>query len=161
MPLDQLPRRGPAPPGSARSSTPSSAALLAPEDARAAFEAAYARWYADRIMTEDPILGAFSAVRHADTIARFRAADDRGRRADAAVLRARLAGEVPAPTAFGADPEWGTLARELAKKARHQPLRQLFAAHPHRAHPAHALRDDEPAVDRAVPAGRTWRRSTW
>jgi hypothetical protein len=34
---------------------------------------------------------------------------------------------VPPPTAFGTDPEWGALARELAKKARHMPLRKLFS----------------------------------
>ena len=33
-------------------------------------------------------------------------------------------------TSFGSDPEWGTLAREAAKKARHLPLRQLFGKIP-------------------------------
>ena len=33
-------------------------------------------------------------------------------------------------TSFGADPEWGTLAREVAKQARHLPLRQLFGKLP-------------------------------
>ncbi|BAS00914.1 DNA helicase related protein [Blastochloris viridis] len=99
-------------------------------EADAAFEAAYARWQADRIMTEDHLLRGFTAVRHADTIARFRAADEQVAELTRRVVRSRLVGEVPSPTAFGADPEWGALARELAKRARHRPLRQLFARIP-------------------------------
>jgi superfamily I DNA and/or RNA helicase len=37
---------------------------------------------------------------------------------------------VPTQTNFGKDPEWGTLAREINKKARHMPLRQLFGRIP-------------------------------
>ncbi|BBF92157.1 DUF3320 domain-containing protein [Blastochloris tepida] len=103
---------------------------IEPDEAGAAFEVAYARWGAERIIGEDPVLRTFSAVRHEDAIARFRAADERVAELAKRVVRARLSGNIPTPTAFGADPEWGTLARELAKKARHQPLRQLFARIP-------------------------------
>ena len=37
---------------------------------------------------------------------------------------------MPTQTNFGKDPEWGTLAREINKKARHMPLRQLFGRIP-------------------------------
>ena len=37
---------------------------------------------------------------------------------------------MPTQTNFGKDPEWGTLAREINKKARHMPLRQLFGEIP-------------------------------
>ena len=71
-------------------------------------------------------LRGFLAVRHQDTIDRFRAADARACELAKQIVRARLGGDVPPPTAFGSDPEWGTLARELVKKTRHMPLRQLF-----------------------------------
>jgi hypothetical protein len=43
---------------------------------------------------------------------------------------ARIGASVPTQTNFGKDPEWGTLAREINKKARHMPLRQLFGRIP-------------------------------
>ena len=95
-----------------------------------AFEVAYARWWTDRIVTEDPALRGFIVARHEDTVARFRAADARTCEIAKQVVRARLGGGVPSPTTFGSDPEWGTLARELIKKARHMPLRKLFAQIP-------------------------------
>ena len=42
----------------------------------------------------------------------------------------RIGASVPTQTNFGKDPEWGTLAREINKKARHMPLRQLFGRIP-------------------------------
>ena len=105
-------------------------AELSPQDVERAFEIAYARWWADQVVTEDPVLRTFLAERHEDTVERFRAADERVGELSKRIVRARLGGKVPLPTAFGTDPEWGTLARELAKKARHMPLRQLFSSIP-------------------------------
>ncbi len=67
----------------------------------------------------------FLPERHEDTIARFRAADARVTELSKQVVRA-LGGGIPGPTAFGADPEWGTLSHELTKKAQHLALRKLF-----------------------------------
>ncbi|MCJ2084070.1 DUF3320 domain-containing protein [Methylobacterium sp. J-090] len=106
------------------------AGRVAPERAEAAFEAAYARWWIDRVVSDDPVLARFLPERHEDSIARFRAADIRVSELSKRVVRARLGGGVPAPTAFGADPEWGTLSRELTKKTAHLPLRKLFARMP-------------------------------
>lgn len=103
---------------------------LAPEAVAAAFEAAYARWWIDRVVSDDRRLSRFLPERHEDAIARFRAADERVGELAKRVVRARLGGGVPLPTAFGADPQWGTLAREIAKKTRHKPLRQLFGLMP-------------------------------
>ncbi|KQP59278.1 DUF3320 domain-containing protein [Methylobacterium sp. Leaf112] len=103
---------------------------LTPDAAEPAFEAAYARWWIDRVVSDDPVLARFLPERHEDAIARFRAADIRVADLAKRVVRARLADGVPAPTAFGADPEWGTLSRELTKKAQHMPLRKLFAKMP-------------------------------
>ena len=95
-----------------------------------AFEVAYARWWIDRIVTEDPILREFIVTRQEDSIARFQAADARVGEIAKKIVRARLGGDIPSPTTFGTDPEWGTLARELVKKTRHMPLRKLFAQIP-------------------------------
>lgn len=103
---------------------------LAPEEVETAFEVAYARWWADGVVTEDPVLRTFLATRHEDVIARFRAADARVGELSKQIVRGRLAGTVPRPTAFGSDPEWGLLARELTRKVRHLPLRQLFGKIP-------------------------------
>lgn len=103
---------------------------LTEDEIEQAFDVAYARWWIDRIVTEDRTLRGFLAVRHQDTIDRFRAADAQACDLAKRIVRARLGGGVPPPTAFGSDPEWGTLARELVKKTRHMPLRQLFGRIP-------------------------------
>ncbi|MEX2480465.1 MAG: DUF3320 domain-containing protein, partial [Gammaproteobacteria bacterium] len=101
--------------------------VVSPNSIEAAFDVAYARWWSDIVVAQDPTLRTFLAARQDDTVARFRAADERVADLSKRIVRARLSSHIPAPTAFGADPEWGTLARELQKRAKHQPLRQLFS----------------------------------
>ncbi|MCJ2036131.1 DUF3320 domain-containing protein [Methylobacterium sp. J-068] len=101
-----------------------------PNGAEAAFETAYARWWIDRVVSDDPVLRRFLPERHEDAIERFRAADIRVGEFAKRVVRSRLGGGIPQPTAFGADPEWGTLSRELTKKTAHMPLRKLFGNMP-------------------------------
>lgn len=103
---------------------------VSPDLAEGAFETAYARWWIDRVVSDDPILRRFLPERHEDTIARFRAADMRIGELAKRVVRSRLGGGIPGPTAFGADPEWGTLSHELTKKTQHMPLRKLFGRMP-------------------------------
>ncbi|GLK77679.1 hypothetical protein GCM10008171_29330 [Methylopila jiangsuensis] len=105
---------------------------IGPRGIEEAFESAYARWWTDHVVTEDPVLRGFMVERHEDAIRRFQAADLRVAHLSKAVVRRRLGGGVPAPSAFGSDPEWGALARELAsqKGARRGRLRQLFAKMP-------------------------------
>jgi len=95
-----------------------------------AFEVAHASWWSYRLVDRDPVLRNFLAVHHEDAIARFCAADERIGELSKRIVSAKLAGTVPPPNAFGKDHEWGTLARELIKKQRHMPLRQLFASIP-------------------------------
>lgn len=103
---------------------------LAHERIGEAFEVAHARWWITRLVDRDPVLSGFLAVRHEDVIARFRAADERIAELSKRIVRGRLAGTVPPPNAFGKDVQLGTLSRELNKKQRHMPLRQLFGAIP-------------------------------
>lgn len=96
----------------------------------AAFEYAYARWVAEAIVNEDEILGGFLAEKHEATINAFIEADKKVGELARQIVKARIGAAVPTQTNFGKDPEWGTLARELNKKARHMPLRQLFGKIP-------------------------------
>ncbi|MGF7159194.1 very-short-patch-repair endonuclease [Rhodoligotrophos appendicifer] len=103
---------------------------IAPHEIDQAFEIAHARWWADTVISGDPRLCSFLATRQEDTIAAFQAADEQVRELSKRIVRSRLVGNIPGPNAFGNNEEWGFLARELAKKTRHQPLRQLFAKMP-------------------------------
>ncbi len=94
------------------------------------FEYAYAKWCAEEIVNGDPILSGFLAEQHDALIEAFKTADERVGRLSQQILRARIGGQLPSMTNFGADPEWGALAHEAHKKARHLPLRQLFGKIP-------------------------------
>jgi very-short-patch-repair endonuclease len=95
-----------------------------------AFDYAYARWVAETIVNEDEILSGFLAERHEAAIEAFVAADQKVCELARQIVKARIGAAVPTQTNFGKDPEWGTLAREINKKARHMPLRQLFGRIP-------------------------------
>ena len=103
---------------------------VAPGEVEDAFETAYARWWADKVVEETKVLRSFLANQHEDAIQRFKALDERIVELSRKIVRAKLKGDIPTPTGFGSDPEWGTLARELVKKTRHMPLRQLFGTIP-------------------------------
>jgi very-short-patch-repair endonuclease len=95
-----------------------------------AFDYAYARWVAETIVNEDEVLSGFLAERHEAAIEAFVAADRTVNELAQQIVKARIGASVPTQTNFGQDPEWGTLAREISKKARHMPLRQLFGKIP-------------------------------
>lgn len=103
---------------------------VAPSDVETAFRVSYARWWSDRVVSDDPVLRRFLPERHEDAIVRFRNMDARVTELSKRVVRSRLGTGIPGPTAFGADPEWGTLAGQLVKKRNHMPLRQLFGRMP-------------------------------
>ena len=94
------------------------------------FELAYARWWVDCVVDAEKPLREFMGSFHEDAIARFVALDEEVAELSRMVVTARLSKQIPPRNAFGNDPEWGTLSRELAKKARHMPLRQLFGQMP-------------------------------
>ncbi|MBG0809900.1 DUF3320 domain-containing protein [Methylosinus sp. H3A] len=97
---------------------------------RPTFEFSYARWFAEKLVNEDNILSSFLAVQHEAKIEAFTAADKKVSELSKQIVRARIGGSIPSETNFGADPEWGALARETKKKVQHMPLRQLFGRIP-------------------------------
>ncbi len=94
------------------------------------FDYAYARWVAETIVNEDATLSSFLAEKHEATIDAFVAADRKVAELARDIVKARIGTAIPTQTNFGKDPEWGTLAREINKKARQMPLRQLFGRIP-------------------------------
>ncbi|UPK06973.1 DUF3320 domain-containing protein [Bradyrhizobium sp. 170] len=103
---------------------------FARDELAGAFDYAYARWVAETIVNEDDVLSGFLAERHEAVIEAFVAADKKVCELARQIVKARIGASVPTQTSFGKDPEWGTLAREINKKARHMPLRQLFGRIP-------------------------------
>uniref|UniRef100_A0A973WVA5 DUF3320 domain-containing protein n=1 Tax=Bradyrhizobium quebecense TaxID=2748629 RepID=A0A973WVA5_9BRAD len=103
---------------------------IAGQEITRAFEYSYARWTAEAIVNEDETLSSFLAQKHEATIEGFVAADKKIGDLARQIVKARIGTALPTQTNFGADPEWGTLAREINKKAKHIPLRQLFGRIP-------------------------------
>ena len=85
---------------------------------------------AETIVNDDEVLSGFLAEKHEAAIEAFVAADKKVGELAKQIVKARIGASVPTQTNFGKDPEWGTLAREINKKARHMPLRQLFGRIP-------------------------------
>ncbi|MDN3523317.1 DUF3320 domain-containing protein [Halomonas ramblicola] len=88
---------------------------------------AYACWLAPILIDARPELRRFSSVRHDDLIRTFRELDKEVAELTSSYIRAKLSGGVPKRDAGGADPGYGVLSRELQKKMRHKPVRQLVS----------------------------------
>jgi Protein of unknown function (DUF4011)/REase_MTES_1575/AAA domain/Protein of unknown function (DUF3320) len=100
------------------------------DEIASSFDFAYAQWVAETIVNDDEVLSSFLAEKHEAAIEAFVAADKRVGELARQIVKARIGAAVPTQTNFGKDPEWGTLAREINKKARQMPLRQLFGRIP-------------------------------
>ena len=99
--------------------------LVKPDDALRALDANYARWWIDLVVDASPQLRGFVAARHETRIERFRALDVRLQALSSRVARTRITAGIPGTVLRQADPEYAVLTRELAKKTRHLPVRQL------------------------------------
>ena len=104
--------------------------VVGPDNAVRALEANYARWWIDLAVDASPRLRSFVAARHETRIERFRALDSRMLKLSSHIARARISSRVPNVVARQSDPEYAVLTRELAKRQRHLPIRQLAARMP-------------------------------
>ena len=104
--------------------------VVAPADAVRALEANYARWWIDQVVDAAPRLRGFVAARHETRIERFRALDARMLEGASRMARARITGSIPGAMLRQVDPEYAVLTRELAKRQKHLPVRQLAARMP-------------------------------
>lgn len=95
---------------------------------QAHFEFSYRNWWVKKIIDQTPVLRTFSSADHERKIREFRLADDRYQTLTSAYIAALLAGKVPGGNGVlvSPDSELGLLRRELQKKTRHVPVRQLM-----------------------------------
>lgn len=104
--------------------------IVAPEEIEEVFYAAYCAWWSAAVIGEDAILRTFSTAEHMDTIAKFRRVDSQFQKLTASQIAARLSGKMPGAQQEKASPSWGILRREIEKKTRHKPVRQLIQEAP-------------------------------
>ncbi len=90
------------------------------------FEAAYCAWWSAAVIGEDEVLRTFSTPEHNAIIEKFRDIDTRYQKLTASYIAATLSGKLPDPEDASRSRDWGMLRRELQKKMRHKPVRQLI-----------------------------------
>lgn len=90
------------------------------------FEAAYCAWWSAMVIGEDEVLRTFSTPQHFAMINKFRELDDRFQKLTADYITARLSGNMPHPDDIERKSSWGLLRREIQKRSRHKPVRQLI-----------------------------------
>jgi hypothetical protein len=101
--------------------------IVAPAAADEAFRTGYCRWAAPLMIDQRPELRGFSAVGHETLIQTFRRLDHELAEITADYARAALSQGIPPKGAPSAPRGLGVLARELQKKTRHLPVRQLVS----------------------------------
>ncbi|ABM36526.1 DUF3320 domain-containing protein [Polaromonas naphthalenivorans] len=96
------------------------------------FKFSYRNWWLKKTIDRDPLLRGFSSADHARKIHEFRDADVRFQKLTEDYIVATLSGHIPslAGSAVGPDSELGRLRRELQKKSRQMPVRQLVRGLP-------------------------------
>jgi very-short-patch-repair endonuclease len=101
--------------------------IVAPETSADAFRTAYCRWAAPLMIDQRPDLRSFSAVSHEALIQSFRQLDNELAKLTADYVHAVLSQAIPPKDAPNTPRGLGVLARELQKKMRHLPVRQLVS----------------------------------
>ncbi|NKB72868.1 MAG: DUF3320 domain-containing protein [Candidatus Latescibacteria bacterium] len=91
------------------------------------FDRSYAQWWLNAVVDNEPVLADFFSPEHERKIEQFRNLDETYGDLTSKLIQARLAERVPAS---GRDTipnsEMGILKREIGKKRRHLPVRQLL-----------------------------------
>jgi very-short-patch-repair endonuclease len=90
------------------------------------FEAAYCTWWSGALIGEDEVLRTFSTPEHSAAIQKFRKIDSHFQELTASYIAAKLTGKLPGAEGVAKKSSWGVLRRELQKKSRHKPIRQLI-----------------------------------
>lgn len=98
--------------------------------AKVSFITDYARWWLNATVDSDYVLRAFVSAEHEKRIADFKALDDRVSDLTRDYIRAGLCANLPDQDDSQKNSEWGILRREMQKKKRHKPLRELISSIP-------------------------------
>ena len=104
--------------------------VVQPDEVTEVFEAAYCAWWSSAVIDEDEVLRTFSSPEHEDAIHRFRELDSQFTDLTARYIAAKLAGEIPNEEEVKRSSSWGVLRRELQKKSRHKPVREMMGEMP-------------------------------
>lgn len=99
--------------------------LIKPDECEDNALTALCIWIAPRIIDRSESLSKFIGSSHDDTIGRFRELDREVSETTSQYIIAKTAGKVPDRDSKDTPKEYGVLARELAKKQRHKPVRAL------------------------------------
>jgi len=99
-------------------------------EVREVFETEYCRWWLNAVVDGDDVLRTFVSAEHEKRIADFQALDERFTELTRAYVRAGLCAGMPDQESVGKNSEWGILRREMQKKKRHMPLRELMSRIP-------------------------------
>ena len=99
--------------------------VVEPQQAEQEFRTAYCIWLGERLIDSRPALTKFSSLEHEEKIQEFRKLDQRVSELSIEYIRATLSGGIPRPDAKNRPEGYGVLSRELQKKMRHKPVRQL------------------------------------
>ncbi|OGS93571.1 MAG: DNA helicase [Gallionellales bacterium GWA2_59_43] len=100
---------------------------VAAETLHQAFETNYSRWWLNAVVDGESVIRIFVSAEHEKRIGDFRALDDRFTDLTRAWVRAGLCAELPTQESVNKNSEWGVLRREMSKKKRHMPLRELVS----------------------------------
>ncbi len=96
-------------------------------EAESQFKTAYCIWLADRLIDDRDELRTFSAVGHDEKIRAFREVDQNVADLSVDYIRAKLSSGIPSPDDLQRPAGYGVLSRELQKRMRHKPVRQLVS----------------------------------
>lgn len=99
--------------------------LVEPPETLDAFKTAYCLWLAPILQDQRPELKTFSALEHEDKIQAFRELDSKLSKISVDYIRAKLSGNIPNPQDKSRSPGYSVLQKEIQKRMRHKPVRQL------------------------------------
>ena len=102
------------------------ARTILPEDAENQILTAFCNWLAPRLIDADERLLKFKAIEHEQLIKEFRVLDQQVADTTSQYIAALLAQTAPDINSPEHAEHFGTLSKELQKKTRHKPVRQLF-----------------------------------
>ncbi|MFB6351506.1 MAG: AAA domain-containing protein, partial [Bradymonadaceae bacterium] len=95
-------------------------------DVPAAAERGVLDWWTGRVIDQEPVLREFSELEHERLIEKFRERDRRSFQLARQEVRARVSSRIPDVDTASVSSEIGTLLREIQKKSKHKPIREVF-----------------------------------
>lgn len=90
----------------------------------------YSRWWVNSVIDHDEVLKNFIPAEHRQKIEIYQQLDKNFMKLTQEYVRALLVAGIPKTQDIKKGSEWGVLAREIQKKTRHMPLRQLMSQMP-------------------------------